>query len=112
MATYLKQGFLLASFRSEVRARAKEPHQVDVTYEVTEGPQGYTRVVEPLGGARTDRELIGRNVNIKTGQPLSATALLLGERPLYALGVFDWASAYTLRPRGAVSQADVLLKVP
>jgi outer membrane protein insertion porin family len=111
MATYLKQGFLLASFKSEVRPRAKEPHQVDVTYEVTEGPQVYTRVVEPLGGARTDPELIVRNVNIKTGQPLSATALLLGESQLYALGVFDWASVDTRRPVGDVSQADVLVKV-
>ena len=111
MATYLKQGFLVASFKSELRPRAKEPHQVEVIYDVTEGPQVYTRVVEPLGRAHTDPKLIVRNANIKTGQPLSATALLQGESQLYALGIFDWASVDTRRPVGEVSQAEVLVKV-
>ena len=111
MAAYLKQGFLVASFMSEVRPRAKEPHQVEVTYIVTEGPQIYARVVEPMGAARTDPVLIVHNANIKPGKPLSATALLVGESQLYALGVFDWASVDTRRPVGELSQADVLVKL-
>lgn len=111
MATYLKEGFLLASLKHEVRPRPNDAHEVDVIYDVTEGPQIYTRVVEPIGAARTDPELIIRNANIKTGKPLSATALLLGESQLYALGVFDWASVDTRRPVGDQSQAEVLVKV-
>jgi outer membrane protein insertion porin family len=111
MAAYLKQGFLIASFKSEVRPRASEPHQVEVIYDITEGPQVYTRVVEPLGATRTNPELIVRNANIRTGQPLGATALLQGESQLYALGIFDWASVDTRRPVGDASQAAVLVKV-
>jgi outer membrane protein insertion porin family len=111
MASYLKQGFLVASIKSEVRPRENEPHRVDVIYDITEGPQVYTSVVEPLGQVRTAPELIVHNVNIKTGQPLSATALLLGESRLYTLGVFDWVSVDTRRPAGELSQADVLVKL-
>ncbi|HEY6307836.1 MAG TPA: POTRA domain-containing protein [Candidatus Angelobacter sp.] len=111
MATYLKQGFLVARFRSEVRPRAAQPHQVEVIYNITEGPQVFTSVVTPLGAVRTDPALIIRNANIKTGQPLSAAALLVGESQLYALGVFDWASVDTRRPVGDMSRADVLVKV-
>ena len=111
MASYLKQGFLTASFKSEVRPRPNEPNQVDAIYEITEGPQIYTKAVEPLGATRTDTQMIVRTVNIKTGQPLSATNLLLGESQLYALGVFDWASVDTRRPVGDQAAADVLVKL-
>jgi outer membrane protein insertion porin family len=111
MAAYLKQGFLIASFRSEVRPKADEPHEVDVVYNITEGPQIFAKAVEPLGAARTDPELILRSVNIKTGQPLSASALLLGESRLYAMGVFDWASVDTRAPVASWSDADVLVKL-
>jgi outer membrane protein insertion porin family len=111
MAAYLKEGFLVASFASEVRPRGKESHQVDVIYEVTEGPQVYTRIVDPLGAPRTNQELIVHNANIKTGKPLSASALLLGESQLYSLGIFDWANVDTRRPVGQVSQADVLVRL-
>jgi outer membrane protein insertion porin family len=111
MATYLKQGFLIARFRSEVHPRATQSHQVAVTYNITEGPQVFTSVVKPLGAARTDPALIVRSANIKTGRPLSAAALLVGESQLYALGVFDWASVDTRRPVGDASQADVLVKL-
>jgi len=111
MATYLRQGFLIAGFRSEVRLRDNEPHQVEVIYHVTEGPQVYTKVVEPLGAARTHPQMILRSVHIKTGQPLNATSLLLGESRLYSLGIFDWVSIDTRRPAGESSEGDVLVKV-
>ncbi len=76
MATYLKEGFLTASFRSEVRPEEKDPHQVEVTYEITEGPQIYTAVVEPLGAPHTDPRLIVRTANIKAGRPLLVTGAL------------------------------------
>jgi outer membrane protein insertion porin family len=111
MAAYLRQGFLIAEFRSEVQFRANEPHEIEVVYHVTEGPQVHTRVVESLGAARTDTQVILRNVHTKTGQPLSANALLLGESRLYSLGIFDWVSIDTRRQPGASPQADVLVKL-
>jgi outer membrane protein insertion porin family len=111
MATYLRRGFLIATFRSQVRFLAEDSHEVEVVYEITEGPQVYTRVVEPLGASRTDPRVVLRNVQAETGQPLSATALLLGESRLYSLGIFDWVSIDTRRPVGDSSDADVLVKL-
>jgi outer membrane protein assembly factor BamA len=111
MATYLKRGYLIARFRSEVRERADQSHRIDVVYDITEGPQVLTKVVEPLGAVRTDPKLIVLNANIKPRKPLSATALLLGESRLYSLGVFDWVSLDTRRPVAEASDADVLVKV-
>jgi len=68
-------------------------------------------MVEPIGEAHTDPKLILNTVNIKTEQPLSATALLLGERQLHTLNVFDWVSVDTRRPIADQSQAEVLVKV-
>jgi outer membrane protein assembly factor BamA len=110
-AAYLKQGFLIARVEAEVRPQSNQGHQVDVVYEVTEGPQVHTRMVEPIGEAHTDPKLILNTVNIKTEQPLSATALLLGERQLHTLNVFDWVSVDTRRPIADQSQAEVLVKV-
>lgn len=111
MAAYLKQGFLVAGVESEVHPQPNQPHQVDVVYAVTEGPQIHTSVVEPIGEVRTDPRLIVRTVNIKTAQPLSATALLVGERQLHTLNIFDWVSVDTRRPIGDMPQSDVLVKV-
>ena len=111
MAAYLKAGFLVANVDSKVQPRKNEPHQVDVIYSVTEGPQVYTSVVEPLGEERTDTGLITRTANIKTGQPLSATGLLVGESQLHSLNIFDWVSVDTRRPIEDQSQSEVLVKV-
>lgn len=111
MATYLRHGFLVATFRSHVQFLAEDSHEVEVVYEITEGPQVHTRVVEPLGTVRTDPHVVLHNIQIKTGQPLGATELLLGETQLYSLGIFDWVSIDTRRPVGDSSDADVLVKL-
>ena len=111
MAAYLKAGFLVANIDSKVQPRKNEPHHVDVIYSVTEGPQVYASAVKPLGEVRTDTRLISRTVNIKAGQPLSATGLLVGESQLHSLNIFDWVSVDTRRPIEDQSQSEVLVKV-
>lgn len=111
LATYLDRGFLTAVFRARVSADKKNPHRVTVTYSIDEGPQVYTNGVAPVGAPHTRPEIIATNANIKTGKPLSQTALLVGESRLYTLGVFDWASVDTARPITNQSQAEVLVKL-
>lgn len=111
MATYLRRGFLVATFQSQVRFPAEDSHEAQVVYEITEGPQVHTRVVETLGAVRTDPRVVLNKVQIETGQPFSATELLLGETQLYSLGIFDWVSIDTRRPVGDSSDADVLVKL-
>jgi outer membrane protein assembly factor BamA len=84
---------------------------VQVVYQIDEGPQVMTASVAPVGAQHTRPEIIARNANIKTGKPLSETALLRGESQLYTLGVFDWASVDTRRPVGDDPHAEVLVKL-
>jgi outer membrane protein insertion porin family len=111
LATYLDRGFLTAAFRARVTQDKKNPHRVTVVYSIDEGPQVFTRGVDPVGAPHTRPEIIATNANIKTGKPLSQTALLAGESRLYTLGVFDWASVDTAQPITEQSQAQVLVKL-
>lgn len=111
MATYLDHGFLTATFKATVQHDKNDPHLVDVLYEIEEGPEVRTANVLQVGGQHTRPEIVARNANIKTGQPLSETAMLRGESQLYTLGVFDWASVDTRRPVTDDADADVLLKI-
>ncbi|HEX4604464.1 MAG TPA: POTRA domain-containing protein, partial [Candidatus Angelobacter sp.] len=111
MATYLDHGYLSMTLRSTVKHAKDDQHHVQVIYEIDEGPQVHTVSVEPVGSQHTRPEIIARNANIKTGKPLSETALLRGESQLYTLGVFDWASVDTRRPITDGPAADVLIKL-
>ena len=111
MAAYFDHGYLNMTFKSKVEHAKEDPHRVQVLYEIDEGPQAQTASVAPLGMLHTRPEIITRNVNIKVGKPLSATALLRGESQLYTMGVFDWASVDTRRPTAEGREAEVLAQV-
>jgi outer membrane protein insertion porin family len=111
MSTYLDRGFLTMTLKSTVEHSKEDPHRVQVVYQIDEGPQVHTVSVAPIGAQNTRPEIIARNVNIKTGKPLSETALLRGESQLYTLGVFDWASVDTRRPITDDPNAEVLVKL-
>jgi outer membrane protein insertion porin family len=111
LAAYLDNGFLTAAFKATVQHSKDDPHHAQVIYQIEEGPQVQTASLFPVGAQHTRPEIIARNVNIKTGKPLSETALLRGESQLYTLGVFDWANVDTRRPVLGDPQAEVLVKV-
>ena len=111
MAVYLDRGYLNMTFKSAVQHVKEDPHRVHVLYQIEEGPRVFTSGVVPVGAGHTRPEIIARNVNIKTNQPLSATALLRGESNLYTLGVFDWANVDTRQTVSSETEAEVLVKL-
>lgn len=113
-ARYLTLGFLTANFRETAKAASsKDPHQVDVTYHIYEGPQVYTGDVITLGRKHTQPRLIHEDTNvIKSGKPLAETQLLNAESQLYNnTGVFDWAEVDPKRKITTQTKEDVLVKV-
>ena len=111
IATYLDRGYLTANFRATARPLKSDPHKVDVVYTIYEGPQVRTTVVDTVGVVHTRPEIIGRNVPIATGRPLSETSLLKSESQLYTLGIFDWASVDPLAPITTQSDTEVVVKL-
>lgn len=114
MANYLKAGYLNASFRETASEVSKDdPHQIDVTYHIEEGPKVDTAEVLTLGRQHTRQRLIDKEVSaIRSGQPLTQTELFAAGSRLYDNpGVFDWAEVDPKRPITTQPKEDVLIKV-
>ncbi len=113
LAAYLDLGYLNADLRSSVTTSSDNPHKMNVTYTVEEGPQARVSDVVLLGAKDTKTHFIESlaGVQIKPGQPLSEGHFLQSESDLYDLGIFDWASVKALRPIVDQTQEEVLIKV-
>jgi outer membrane protein insertion porin family len=112
MATYLSEGYLTATFRQTAKQIPGQPHRLQVTYQIYEGPQVHTATVVTLGRDETQQKLINREtVDIRTGKPLKENDLLASETNLYKVGVFDWAEVDPRRDITTQHQEDVIVKV-
>jgi outer membrane protein assembly factor BamA len=114
IASYLKAGYLNASFRQTAKIASKQdPHSIDVIYHITEGPRVTTTSVFTLGRSHTRQRLIDEDTaSIKPGAPLTETELLTSESRLYDhTGVFDWAEVDPKREITTQTNEDVLVKV-
>jgi outer membrane protein insertion porin family len=114
LARYLELGYLTVTFRETADSVSKkDPHHVDVTYHIYEGPRVFTADVLTLGRRHTQQRLINRDVaSIQPQQPLTETKLLTSESTLYNNpGVFDWAEVDPKRRITTQTKEDVLVKV-
>ena len=113
LAAYLDYGYLNATVRSSASPTADDPHKMNVTYTVNEGPQARISEVVLLGQQHTKPEFIKEVVHglVDPERPLSQGNLLQAESNLYDLGIFDWASVKPLRPVVTQPQEEALVKV-
>ena len=111
IAQYLRMGYLNASFRASAQKINGNPHRLEVTYEITEGPKVTVDSVVTLGGRSTKQSLIDQTVRLKTETPMREDELLMAENRLYKLGIFDWAQIDPRRQITTQNEEDVLVKV-
>ncbi len=114
LAAYLDLGYLNAAVRSAASVVPGQPHTVDVTYTIEEGPQAHISDIVLLGANHTKPSFINgiTSAQLKPwGQPLSEGHFLQSESDLYDLGIFDWASVKPLRPVVDQTQEEVLVKI-
>jgi outer membrane protein assembly complex protein YaeT len=81
------RGFLKAEVRSEVSPHSDGP-DVDVVFQVREGPVHTVSGLEVAGAGRTRDPLVLKTAGIKKGDVFSFEALAAGQKRLYDLGVF------------------------
>jgi outer membrane protein assembly factor BamA len=114
VANYLKTGYLNSSFRETATEVSKDdPHHINVVYHIYEGPKVIAGGLVTLGRAHTKQRLIDRDVaDIKPGQPLTESQLLLAGSKLYDhTGVFDWAEVDPKRQITTQDAEDVVVRV-
>jgi outer membrane protein insertion porin family len=110
-AQYLRMGYLNGNFRATAHPVGKDPHRLDVTYTISEGPKVILGAVTTLGARVTRQTLIDRTVRLKTENPLREDDLLGAEGRLYSLGIFDWAEIDPRRQITTQTDEDVLVKL-
>jgi outer membrane protein insertion porin family len=110
-AQYLRMGYLNATFRAAARPVAKDPHRLEVTYTISEGPKVILGSVTTLGAKVTRQSLVDREVRLKSETPLREDDLMAAEGRLYSLGIFDWAEIDPRRQVTTQTEEDVLVKV-
>ena len=111
VAQYLRMGYLNASFRAVARKINGNPHRLQVTYLISEGPRVTVDSVVTLGARSTKQSLIDQTIRLKTEEPLREDELLMAENRLYKLGIFDWAQIDPRRQITTQTEEDVLVKV-
>lgn len=110
-AQYLRLGYLNANFRAIARPIGKDPHRLDVTYTISEGPKVILGSVATLGAKVTRQLLIDRTVRLKLETPLREDDMLAAEGRLYSLGILDWAEIDPRRQITTQTDEDVLVKL-
>ncbi len=113
LAGYLNRGFLNVGMDTKVEPAANDPHKMNVTYTIQEGPQVDVASLVYLGNDRTRTAFLQKIMakNVIQGNALSEGRLLTSESDLYNLGIFDWTSVRTRRPVSNQDKEDVLVKV-
>lgn len=111
MAQYLRMGYLNANFRATAKQVKGNPHRLNVTYHINEGPRVITDAVITLGARATRQSLIDQTVRLRPEVPLREDELFAAESRLYNLGIFDWAQIDPRRQITTQTKEDVLVKV-
>ena len=112
LASYLRKGYLTATFRETARELRGQRHRIEVVYKIDEGPRVETATVVTLGRSHSQQELVSKNTTmIATGKPLTADDMLTAESQLYTLGVYDWAEVDPRRQITTQTKEEVVIKV-
>jgi outer membrane protein assembly factor BamA len=111
VANYLTAGYLNAGFHAVAKPVSGEPHQVDVTYQIDEGPQVRIAQVITEGRQHTRQSFIDKRVRLKPEQPLSENGMLSAESRLYGADIFDWTEVDPKRAISDQQNEDVVVKV-
>ncbi len=111
VAQYLTLGYLNAAFHASAKPVPGHPHELDVVYQVDEGPRVETATVITDGRQHTQQSLIDKTVRLKSREPLSENEMLSSESRLYDMNIFDWAEIDPQRPITDQTSEDVVVKV-
>jgi outer membrane protein insertion porin family len=108
---YYDRGFPEARFEVSAEPVSGQAARFHVRVRITEGRQTFVRKVILAGLEHTRPYVVGRELRVKAGDPLSPTALLDTQRRLYDLGIFNAVDVAIQNPTGSLDQKNVMVRV-
>jgi outer membrane protein insertion porin family len=108
---YFSNGFDNAQINLFQQPAPDNPDSVDLNMNILAGKQFFVRKVIINGLERTRPSLVQQRVSLKPGDPLNQTALLLMQRRLYDLALFNEVNTAIQNPNGDESYKNILLNL-
>jgi outer membrane protein insertion porin family len=108
---YFNHGFPNASFEAAAKPMPGEPNRMDVTFKINEGQQVFVDNVFVSGLNHTKPFIVQRELQVKSGDPLSQAAMLQTQQRLYDLGIFSQVGTAVQNPNGNEPDKNVLVDV-
>jgi outer membrane protein insertion porin family len=108
---YFNRGFPNATFEASAKPVSGEPNHMDVTYKIQEGEQVFVSQILVSGLNYTRPFVVQREIEVKSGDPLSQIAMLKTQQRLYDLGIFSQVDTAVQNPDGTERQKNVLVDV-
>ena len=106
---YRNRGFATATVEAAPKLSA-DGSTVDLTFHIVEGPQTVVDHILVVGNVRTDPEIILREVQFKTGEPLGLSDLIATRSRIAGLGLFRRVQIAEI-PHAGSDNRDVLITV-
>jgi outer membrane protein insertion porin family len=106
---YFNHGFPDATFEASAKPMPGEPNRMDVTYTIHEGEQIFVDQVFVSGLNYTRPFVVQRELQVKSGDPLSQIDMLRTQQRLYDLGIFSQVGTAVQNPDGTERDKNVLV---
>ena len=108
---YLSHGFDEAKVEIKQQKEAADADKMDVTLNISEGPQVFIDHVLLSGIKRTRLSAVQGQLKLHAGDPLDQSALLETQRNLYNLALFNEVNAAVQNPTGDATEKSVLVQL-
>ena len=110
LSQYFNRGFPNATFEASAKPAA-EPNRMQVVYTIQEGKQEFVDRVLVSGLNFTRPYVVNRELQVKSGDPVSQIDMLTTQQSLYDLGIFSQVDTAVQNPEGNEPQKNVLVEV-
>jgi outer membrane protein insertion porin family len=108
---YFNHGFPRASFEASAKPIPNQPNRMDVTFKIREGEQVFVDNVFVSGLNFTKPFVVQRELQAKSGDPLSQIDMLQTQQRLYDLSIFSQVGTAVQNPNGNEPSKNVLVDV-
>jgi outer membrane protein assembly complex protein YaeT len=107
MNAYFNRGFPDVRFEYATKAEEGDPTKLNITYKITEGRQVFVNRVLIAGLHYTRPFVVGQQMKIHPGRPLSQLMMLDSQNGLYNLGLFNEVNMAVQNPDGESEHKNV-----